>query len=108
MISLSSRRHFLSRMGCGFGALALEAMLRGEARAAKPAVMIDPVAPMQARLAHLAPKAKSVIFLFMVGGPGSVDTFDYKPLLQKMGGQKVPESFRKAVEATRFANVFHG
>ena len=103
-----SRRQFLSRVGCGFGALALEAMLRGEARAAKPAVMIDPVAPMQARLGHLAPKAKSVIFLFMVGGPGSVDTWDYKPLLQKMGGKKVPESFKKTVQETRFANIFHG
>jgi hypothetical protein len=107
MPATTSRRQFLSRLGCGFGALAMEAMLR-DGQAKQPAVSIDPVSPMRARLPHFAPKAKSVIFLFMVGGPGSVDTFDYKPLLQKMGGQKVPESFRKAVEATRFANVFHG
>ena len=103
----SGRRQFLSRVGCGFGALALEAMLRSEAKA-NPAVAINPVAPMQPRLSHLAPKAKSVIFLYMVGGAGSIDTWDYKPLLQKMGGQKVPESLKKSVQNTRFANIFHG
>jgi hypothetical protein len=107
MFAPASRRQFLSRMGCGFGGLALEALMRGEARA-KTAVQIDPVAPMRARLPHIAPKAKSVIFLFMVGGPGSMDTFDYKPLLQKMGGKKVPESWKKSVQQTRFANIFHG
>jgi hypothetical protein len=49
-----------------------------------------------------------VIFLFMVGGPSHVDTFDYKPELQRMNGQAVPASLREAIEATRFANVFHG
>lgn len=78
------------------------------AAAASTAVVVDPVNPYQPRQPHFAPKAKSVIFLFMVGGPSHVDTFDYKPELQKRGGQKVPESFRKAVEATRFANIFKG
>ncbi len=41
---------------------------------------------------HLKPRAKSVIFLFMSGGPGQTDTFDPKPLLQKLEGQPVPES----------------
>ncbi|MDB5298439.1 MAG: hypothetical protein JWO87_102 [Phycisphaerales bacterium] len=49
-----------------------------------------------------------MIFLFMVGGPSHVDTFDYKPELQKLNGKPVPDSLRKAVERTRFANVFHG
>lgn len=106
--SPASRRQFLSRVGCGFGALALEAMLRDSRGSRAPAVSIDPVSPMRARLPHFAPKAKSVIFLYMVGGPGSMDTFDYKPELQKMGGKKVPESLKKAVESTRFANIFHG
>ena len=104
----SSRRQFLNRIGCGFGALALEA-LTASAQASRPAaVSIDPVAPMRPRLPVFAPKAKSVIFLYMVGGPGSMDTFDHKPLLQKLGGQKVPVSFRKSVEGSRFANIFHG
>ena len=105
MFPPASRRQFLSRMGCGFGALALEAMMQ-QGRAAKSPVVIDPVGPMRARLPHFAPKAKSVIFLYMVGGPGSMDTFDYKPLLQKMGGKKVPESLKKSVQDTRFANIF--
>jgi hypothetical protein len=108
MLPAPNRRQFLSRLGCGFGAVALEAMLQNGYASRPPAVAVDPVSPMRARLPHFAPKAKSVIFLFMVGGPGSMDTFDYKPQLQKMGGQKVPESFKKTVSATRFANIFHG
>ena len=42
---------------------------------------------------HHAPQAKRVIFLFMQGGPSHVDTFDYKPELQRLHGQPVPESF---------------
>jgi hypothetical protein len=105
-----SRRDFLLRTSGGFGALALNALWGWEARAQKgPKVpVIDPLNPFAARPPHFAPKAKSVIFLFMVGGPSQVDTFDYKPQLQKLHGQPVPESLRKAVESTRFANVFHG
>jgi len=109
----ASRRQFISRLGGGFGALALEAMLRRDLLASPaPAAdfqrPIDPVHPMQPGPTHFAPKAKSVIFLYMVGGPGSMDTFDYKPELQKFHGTKVPESLRKSVESTRFANIFHG
>ena len=106
----SSRRQFLHQMGTGFGALALNALWRQEALAAlgKPAVELDPLNPFAARPPHFAPRAKSVIFLFMVGGPSQVDTFDYKPELQKLNGKPVPDSIRKAVNATKFANVFHG
>ena len=105
----SSRRRFLNQMGAGFGALALSALWRMEAQAAgKPAVELDPLNPFAARPPHFAPRAKSVIFLFMVGGPSHVDTFDYKPELQKLDGKPVPDSIRKAVTATKFANVFHG
>jgi len=105
----SSRRQFLNQMGTGFGALALSALWRMDARAAiKPAVDLDPLNPFAARPPHFAPRAKSVIFLFMVGGPSQVDTFDYKPELQKLNGKPVPDSIRKAVSATKFANVFHG
>ena len=79
---------------------------RAEAHGKIPA--IDPLNPFKPRAPHFAPKAKSVIFLFMVGGPSQVDTFDYKPELQKLNGKPVPESIRKAAEASRFANVFHG
>ena len=101
-----SRRDFLTRAGGGFGALAAGALLRAEAADPRPA--FDSLNPFAARSPAFAPKAKSVIFLFMVGGPSQVDTFDYKPALQKLDGSPVPDSIRKAVEGTRFANVFHG
>jgi hypothetical protein len=101
-----SRRDFLARTGAGFGTLALNALFQSSLAAPKPA--IDPLRPFAPRAPHLAPKAKSVIFLFMVGGPSQVDTFDYKPELQKLAGKPVPDSIQKAVKATRFANVFHG
>jgi hypothetical protein len=105
-----SRRAFLARTGAGFGALALDALFKIEARAAEKSrgLAIDPLNPYARRAPHFAPKAKSVIFLFMVGGPSHVETFDYKPELSKLDGKPVPDSVRKAVEATKFANVFHG
>lgn len=95
-------------MGAGFGALALGAWPQLQARAAATAVQLDPLNPFLPRSPQFTPRAKFIIFVYLVGGPSPVDTFDYKPLLQKLNGQPVPASIRKAVEATRFANVFHG
>jgi hypothetical protein len=105
-----SRRRFLGQLGAGFGTLALEAMLRDELRAAPLPKQnpIDPLQPYLPRASHLAPRAKSVIFLFMVGGPSQVDTFDYKPILQKLDGQPLPASMRQAIQSTKFANVTFG
>src|SRR4029079_3325876 len=66
----SSPREFLVRAGAGFGAVALNALVVLEASAEKRlnALRIDPLNPYAARPPHFAPKAKSVIFLFMVGG----------------------------------------
>jgi hypothetical protein len=68
----------------GFGNLALAGLLTEEA-AAGPHV--DPLSP---RLPHYPAKAKRVIFLFMHGGPSQVDTFDYKPLLERDHGKPLP------------------
>src|SRR5688572_28785182 len=105
-----SRRRFLGQLGAGFGTLALEAMLRDELRAAPLPKQnpIDPLQPYLPRASHIAPRAKSVIFLFMVGGPSQVDTFDYKPILQKLDGQPLPASMRQAIQSTKFANVTFG
>lgn len=83
-----SRRDFLQTAGCGFGAVALAALM-GEGQAAAAS----------ARIAQRTAKAKSVIFLFMEGGPSHLDTFDYKPLLNKLAGQSLPASFKPPITA---------
>ncbi len=103
------RRRFLQQVSGGFGALAMEALTRANARAESHEgrqMLIDPIRPFAPRLSNFAPKAKSVIFLHMVGGPSQLDTFDYKPLLKELDGQPVPKSFRRAVEASKFHNIF--
>ncbi len=83
-----SRRHFLTRMGQGLGGVAFANLLRAET--SQPAGF----GPLPG-LPHFAPKAKRVIFLFMSGGPSHVDSFDYKPYLDKNQGQPLPDSHRK-------------
>ncbi len=88
-LELGSRREFLAKSGLGFGALAAAALL-GEERAS--GASSDALA---ARPPHFAGKAKSVIFLFMHGGPSHIDTFDPKPILNELHGKPVPDSFGK-------------
>ncbi|MCB9954158.1 MAG: DUF1501 domain-containing protein [Planctomycetaceae bacterium] len=80
-----SRRDMLLNAGTGFGALALTAMLGQSETAAAP---LKP---------HLVPRAKSIIFLFMEGGPSQMDTFDPKPKLQELAGQPLPSGFKRVV-----------
>lgn len=77
-----SRRELLRFAGAGFGHLALAGLLGQTARANE-----KPLAPKQP---HFNPKAKRVIFLFMEGAISGLDTFDYKPKLQKNGGKSGP------------------
>ena len=88
-----TRRDFLTRAGAGFGALALTFLLEQE-RAIASANN-----PLSARPPHFPAKARSVIFLFMEGGPSHLDTFDYKPRLRELAGQKLPESFGPIITA---------
>jgi hypothetical protein len=69
-----SRRQALKSLACGFGYLAAAGL------AHETAVAADPLAP---KAPHFPPRAKRIIFLFMQGGPSQVDTFDYKPLLER-------------------------
>jgi hypothetical protein len=88
-----SRRDFLRNAGSGLGAFALASMLeRDGLLAASP----DPLAPKKP---HFKPTAKSVIFLFMEGGPSHIDLFDPKPKLAELAGQPMPASFGKVVTA---------
>src|SRR4051794_17791005 len=84
------RRLFLRNAGCGFGAIALAAMLGEEGLLAEESKSPDPLAPKKP---HFEPTAKRVIFLFMSGGPSQVDTFDPKPELTRLHGQPLPASF---------------
>ena len=75
-----TRREWLTRTANGFGGLALAALLQEQARATDP---------LAVRAPHFPAKAKSVIFLFMDGGPSQLDTFDPKPRLAKEHWQPI-------------------
>ena len=82
----TERREFLRRLGGGFGTLAFGALSGGfPAGSSAVAAAPDPLRPLAARPAPMPPRATSVIVLFLVGGPSQVDTFDHKPLLQRLG-----------------------
>jgi hypothetical protein len=81
-----SRREFFTRAGSGLAGIALASMLRADE-------------PLSAKRPHHPPKAKSIIWLFMEGGPSHVDLFDPKPKLLALAGQPMPESFGRPITA---------
>ena len=85
------RRAFLQRSGVGIGAAALQSFLLRDAIGGDSAKVQAPVG--LPGLPHFAAKAKRVIFLCMAGGPSHLETFDYKPKLDELDGQPMPESF---------------
>lgn len=94
-VSYTSRREMLLRSGAGFGALALASLLDGPGLSAAS----DEISPLMAKLTHHRARAKSVIFLFMEGGPSHLDTFDPKPLVQQLAGKPLPPSFARIITA---------
>lgn len=80
-----SRRDLLNSFAYGVGGMALADLMHG-------APAVNPLAP---RPPHFAPKAKSVIFMFMEGGPSQMDLFDPKPALLKHNGKPLPSEFTK-------------
>jgi hypothetical protein len=87
-----TRREFLWETGCGFGAAALTSLLTGDGflpRAAAASVPHGGNNPLVSKSPRLPAKAKSVIFLFMYGGPSHIDTFDYKPVMVGMDGKTI-------------------
>jgi hypothetical protein len=82
-----SRREFLSKFAFGFGGMALSHLQAST----------HPLAP---KPPHFPAKAKSVIYLFMAGGPSQLELFDYKPKLREYDGQAIPQSL---VQGKRFA-----
>lgn len=91
-----SRRQFLNRFGMGVGGLALASLVH-------PARALGSSADTDHGIlgsAHFAPKAKRVIYLFMSGGPSQLETFDYKPLLNRMHGEELPAAVRMGQRLT--------
>ena len=88
----TTRRQFLCQAGAGFGMIALSAMMaeQGLLAAESSDSGINPLAP---RSPHREAMARQVIFLFMSGGPSHLETFDPKPDLQRLHGQRLPASF---------------
>ncbi|HAA70587.1 MAG: sulfatase [Planctomycetaceae bacterium] len=98
-----SRRTMLHRMGAGFGSLGLAGVLQGADatnRSQAPA-LASAASPLAPKLPHFAPKAKRIIQLFMPGGPSQVDTFDYKPEINRYGGQRPTLVNRKSLRNTK-------
>lgn len=85
--AVHSRRSFLQSAACGIGGVALAAMLHEEGVRANP---LDPRRPPRPA------KANAVIFLYMAGGPSHLETFDPKPLLNRLHGQPRPAEFGQA------------
>jgi hypothetical protein len=90
-----NRRKFLSRMSIGLGSAALGSLLIPDLFTSS-----SPEEAIMQGLPHFAPKAKRVIYLFQNGAPSQLETFDYKPLLNKMVGQNLPESIRNGQRLT--------
>ena len=111
---LMSRREMLRRAGLGFGSWALLDLLGRDGLAAdrypsdsRSELLVNPLA---AKPSHFPAKAKSVIFLFMQGGPSQIDTFDPKPLLAKLHGQPLPPSATEGLQLrfTKMDALIHG
>ncbi|MCI0717678.1 MAG: DUF1501 domain-containing protein [Acidobacteria bacterium] len=94
----ATRRQFFSRCGVGVGRIALASLLSDELLFS---AQTDQTAGASGtRLPHYPPKIKSVIYLFMAGGPSQFELFDYKPKLHQFDGQRLPDSI---LEGKRFA-----
>src|SRR5687768_10357356 len=100
---LVARRWFFRECGVGLGTIALASLLGarrgfGEDVVAK-ATTPTPKNPLAPRLAHYAPRAKRVIYIFMAGAPSHLDLYDYKPELEKRNGQLPPAGLLKDYRA---------
>jgi len=95
---VTSRREFFTRAGSGLAGIALASLLRADI---EDPIRRDPLAPKKP---HHQPKAKSIIWLFMEGGPSHVDLFDPKPKLLDLAGQPMPASFGRPITAMGTSN----
>ncbi|HWC90104.1 MAG TPA: DUF1501 domain-containing protein, partial [Pirellulales bacterium] len=92
-----TRRAFFGRSALGLGIPALASLLGEQVLEAKEGLAASGGLP---ELPHFAPKAKRVIYLFQSGAPSQLDLFDYKPKLEELRGQDLPESIRQGQRLT--------
>ena len=88
---MQTRRQLLNRAGLGAGILGLASLLQDEGLLNASSMAIDnsDLDPLAPKKPHFAAKAKRVIWLFINGGPSHVDTWDYKPMLEKNDGKPI-------------------
>lgn len=89
------RRQFLTKTSLGLGAMALSSLITPKDLLASPKSALK-----SDTLPHFFPKAKRIVYLFQSGGPSQFETFDYKPKLQALFGQELPDSVRKGQRLT--------
>src|SRR5438132_14011141 len=94
---LQTRRHFFGECALGLGSMALASLLSDGKLFAREQTFVNPLAP---KSGHFPARAKSVIYLFMAGGPSQLELFDYKPKLQELNGKPIPDSY---LRGKRFA-----
>ena len=95
-----TRRQLFGLGAKGIGAAALSSLLKNDLFAATEDNQRDPKSGGLSGLPHFPPKVKRVIYLHQSGGPSQLDTFDYKPNLEKLHGTELPESVRNGQRIT--------
>src|SRR5262245_32070687 len=102
-----SRRHFCGRSASGLGIAALAHLLGQDllAQGQRSASTTSKKEGGLLDLPHFPPRAKRVIYLFQSGGPSHLELFDYKPLLEKVAGNDLPESVRKGQRLTSMTSM---
>ncbi len=99
--SLTTRRHLLQGVAGYAGGAALASLLLGErATGAAPITCATPLDEPPLRVAHAAPRAKRVVYLFQSGGPSHLELFDPKPKLKELHGSELPDSIRQGQRLT--------
>jgi Protein of unknown function (DUF1501) len=103
-MAMNDRRHWLFRVGMGFGGIAVADLMRRDHSALgnESPPTLGPGIQSKGVLnpTHHAPKAKRVIYLFQAGGPSQLESWDYKPLLNELNGKPLPDSVRNGQRLT--------
>ncbi len=97
-----TRRHFFRESGFGIGSLALASLMNNRLAFPQSKGPAMPSSPLSPKPPHFAPKAKSIVYLFMAGAPSHLDLLDYKRKLNELDGKPIPESL---IKGERFAFI---